>query len=143
MNKLGFIVGTFVIVMGCATVQEVKTELKDAAVDVAQTKASKEYVKVKNKVVKETKKIDEKIGTRYSNLFEYEVEKGDTLWHIAGKLPSMKFESHHWPALLIDNENLDEDPDALIPHQVILVRKKYKHSALDDAKETSFGWRTF
>ena len=138
-----FFLALVVACAGCATLEEVSNEVKDAAVDVVHTKASKEYIKGRNSLVKEAKKIDEKIGTRYSNLFEYEVEDGDTLWDIAGKHPSLKFNYHHWPVLLIDNENLNDDPNMIIPRQMILIRKKYKNFALDDARETSFGWRKF
>ncbi len=131
------------LVGGCATLEETGKEIGknvlDAAKDEAHTEVSHKFLDAKNKAIEEV----EKIGTRYSNLFEYEVVDGDTLWDIAGKHASLKFDPYNWPILLEDNPGLDSDPDLILPKQKVRIRKKYKNSSLQDARRTAFGWEVF
>jgi hypothetical protein len=70
---------------------------------------------------------------------DYQVEKGDCLWDIAGK-PEIYGDNFQWPLIFKSNRDLIQDPDLIYPNQGFTILKG--QSAEDIARARDLALKT-
>jgi hypothetical protein len=64
---------------------------------------------------------------------QYTVQRGDTLWGISGR-PAIYNDVYMWPLIYQANHQRIDDPDVLLPSQVLAIPRDYTREAAETAR---------